>query len=299
MITTKEVAPHSYTYFDVSVENFGYYRDMFQLEFINNKDVRVAASDQLFVLDPNDSQNIRISVLTPEKLFDLGTPNTIEVYATSSSDPNPILIGTIVVITKGIYISPLIVIVSAPIIIFIILIFLIIFYRKQKREQELIAKPEKPWEIPEEIHHLEELKRKDKDAYEKERLMMEDEYQSAMLWYNDYRQSFGKNSYVNTSNRFNSKINNFFKKPEKKTEQLEKKQPEKKKEVKTIEKKEKPIKKQEKPKQKEEKPRETPEIVKEQYKSIQKRSSESERRKQIALEKIKRAQEKQKKKIKK
>jgi len=307
-LSTKEVPPHSHTHFDVTVKNFGYYKDMFQLEFINDGDLKVAASGQVFVLNPGESQNIRISVLTPEKIYDFGTPNAIEVYATSTSDPNPVLLGTIVVITKGAYISPLTGIILAP----MITILILIYFRKQKKEQELFGKPQKPWNIPIERKHLEELKQKDKEAYEKERLMMEDEYKSAMLWYDSYRQSIKQEKQIGKSKQFNLKVNEFFKKPEDKKEKPEEKKPIKKQKDKTEnsyskffsksekkekqpEKEKKPEKKVEKPKEKkEEKPKETPEIVKEQYKAVQKRSAESERRKQIALEKIKRAQEKQK-----
>ena len=294
-ITTKETAPHSQTHFDVTVKNRGYYKAMFKLEFIKENGIKVAASKQLFVLNPDESQNLRIDVLTLEKFYDMGTPSTIEIYATSSGDPNPMHIGTVVVITKGIYISPLIGMILIPIIIIIILIYFIFFYLKQKREQELFGKPEKPWNIPVERKHLEELKQKDKEAYEKERSMMEDEYKSAMLWYDSYHQSIKQEKQIGKSKQLNLKVNEFFKKPENK-----KVKPEKKKEEKQPKKEKKPEKKVEKPKEKkEEKPKETPEIVKEQYKAVQKRSAESERRKQIALEKIKRAQEKQKGKIKK
>ncbi|MCX6666271.1 MAG: hypothetical protein NT038_09520 [Euryarchaeota archaeon] len=53
-------------------------------------------------------------------------------------------------------------------------------------------KPEKPWKIPEEQQHLQELKRTDKKAYEQERIMMEDDYKSALLWYEGYRKSLRK-----------------------------------------------------------------------------------------------------------
>lgn len=188
-VTSKQIAPHSYGEFDVTLQNLGYYRDMFQLKFIADNGLIVAASQQIIVLSPDESQNLKIEFLTPEKFFDIGTPNTIQVYATSASDPNPMLIGTLVVITQGFYISPLIGIILAPIIIIIILIYFFFFYLKKRRDKELFGKPEKPWKLPEEQQHLRELKQQDNKAYKKERLMMEDEYKSAILYYQDYRQS--------------------------------------------------------------------------------------------------------------
>lgn len=290
-VTTKEVPPRSFTHFDITVKNFGYYKDMFKLEFIQEDGLKLAASKQLFVLNPDASIDLRIDVLTPEKFYDLGTPNTIEIYATSSSDSNPVHIGTVVVITKGIYISPLIGLILAPIIIILLIVYFLFYYRRRKKEEQLFRKPEEPWNIPVEKKHLEELKQKDKEAYEKERLMMEDEYKSAMLWYNSYLQSIRQEKRKGKIKQLNSKVTGFFKKPEKKKEKSKEKEKQPKKEKKPVEKVEKTI--------KEEKVKETPEIVKEQYKTIQEKSEEMQQRKEKALLKIKHAQEKQKRKIKK
>ncbi len=229
--------------------------------------------------------------MTNERFYDPGTPHIIDIYAYSTGDPTTTLIGSVVLITEGFYISPLIGLILIPIIIILIIIYFIFFYLKQKREKELYGKPEKPWTIPVEKKHLEELKQKDKEAYEKERLMMEDEYKSAMLWYNGYRQSIRQEKQKGKLKQLNSKVTGFFKKPEKKKEKSKEKEKQPKKEKKPVEKVEKPI--------KEEKVKETPEIVKEQYKTIQEKSEEMQRRKEKALLKIKHAQEKQKRKIKK
>jgi len=290
--STIKAAPKSVAYFQIDITNEGYYEDIFQFDIKSNDGLTGIANEQTIDLKTGETKRVTIGILTNDKFYDPGTPHTIDIYAYSTGDPTPTLVGSVILITEGFYISPLIGIILAPIIILLIIIYFIFFYLKQKKDRELFGKPEKPWNIPIERRHLEELKQKDKEAYEKERLMMEDEYKSAMLWYDSYRQSIKQEKQIEKSKQFNSKENEFFKKPENKKVKPEKKV-EKPKEKK-------PVKKVEKPKEKKvEKPKETPEIVKEQYKAIQKRSAESERRKQIALEKIKRAQEKQKIKIKK
>jgi hypothetical protein len=208
-ITNKETSPFSYVYFDLNIKNYGYYRDMFSLEFITENGLIVSATEQLFVLEPGESGNVEISVLTPEKLFDIGTPNKIEVYVTSSSDETPILIGTLVVVTRGIYITPLAVIIAVPIIIMIILIYLYYNNYKNKKEIEIFGKPDKPWKIKEEKKYLEEIREKNKDEYVKTIDMMKDEYKSAILWYKDYM----KNKKSDKSNISNSTeiLKNFFK----------------------------------------------------------------------------------------
>jgi hypothetical protein len=185
--TTKEAAPHSYVHFDITVSNLGYYKDMFKLDFIEENKLEALSSKQLFVLNPGESQNLRIDVFTPEKFFDLGTPNKIEIYATSSGDLDPVHIGTIVVITKGVFISPLIGIIGVPIIIFLILIYIIFFYNRNKKQREMFGKPDKPWTLTKERKYLENLKEKDKEEYNKVRKMMQDEYKSALLRYKNYR----------------------------------------------------------------------------------------------------------------
>jgi len=312
---TKHAGHRSIVYFQTEVVNEGYYKDAFQFKIEAENGLMALVQQQSIVLEPGERRQITIEVLTPEKLYDVGTANKIDLYAFSSSDPNEKLIGSFIVITEGIYISPLIGIILIPIIIILLCIYFIFFYLKQKKEKELFGRPEKPWNIPTERKHLEELKRKDKEAYEKERIMMEDEYKTALLWYGDHRQSIRQEKQKGITKQFYSKVTGFFKKSENNQKKTEEEKPITKQKDKTengivkffskSEKKEKqpkkekkPVKKIKKPIQKEEKPKETPEIIKEQYKAIKKRSAESERKKQIALEKIKRAQEKQKKKMK-
>jgi len=67
-------------------------------------------------------------------------------------------------------------------------------------------KPEKPWNIPEEQQHLQELKRTDKKAYEQERILMEDEFKSALLWYEWYRKSLRKKQKEKTEKKQTEKL---------------------------------------------------------------------------------------------
>ena len=311
--TTKRVPPKSMVYLTFDIKNEGYYKDVFQFDIDAENDLLPLIQEQAITLEPGETQTVTLGVLTPEKFFDAGTPNNIDISVYSIGDKTRVHVRSFTIITEGFYFSPLIGIILAPIIIIIILLYFIFVYRKRKREEELFGKPEKPWNIPEERKHLEELKQKDKQAYEKERAMMEDEYQSALLWYYDHRQSMKQEQGMGKSQNLGSKVNDFFKKPEEKKQKPKQKKPVQKqkdtseqKAIKFFGKKEKtekpkkqdkPKKSDEKPEQKQELPKEKPEIIKDQYKAVTKKSSESERRRKIALEKIRRAQEKQKKKI--
>jgi hypothetical protein len=63
---------------------------------------------------------------------------------------------------------------------------LLFYFFRDRKLKRIIKKPRKPWTIPIEKNHLEELKKKDKDSFEKELKMMESEYKSAMMWYKSY-----------------------------------------------------------------------------------------------------------------
>jgi len=286
-----KASPKSIVYFQVDITNKGYYEDIFQFDIKSDDDLLGIANEQSIDIKPGETKRISIGVLTKETFYDPGTPHVIDIYVYSTGDPTKTKVGSVIIITEGFYISPLVGIILAPIIIFLIIIYLLFFYLKTKKDKELYGKPEKPWNIPEEKTHLDELKQKNKEAYEKERLMMEDEYKSTMLWYENYRAAMKRTTQKpKLKEKISTLKNKLFKKLKRKKVKQPKekeKQPKKEKEKKV----EKTI--------KEEKVKETPEIVKEQYKTIQKKSEEMQRRKEKALLKIKHAQEKQKRKIKK
>jgi len=160
-------SPKSVAYFQIDITNDGYYEDIFQFDIKSNDGLTGIANEQTIDLKTGETKRVTIGILTEEKFFDPGTSHTIDIYAYSTGDPTPTKVGSVILITEGFYISPLVGIILAPIIIILLIIYLIFFYRKQKKEQELFGKPQKPWNIPIERKHLEELKQKDKEAYEK------------------------------------------------------------------------------------------------------------------------------------
>jgi uncharacterized membrane protein len=200
---------------------------MFNLEFVeeNKNGAIIIASQQVVVLNPDETQKVRIDVLTQEKFFDLGTPDIINIYVTSTTDPKPQVIGSVVVVTKGFYFSPLIFIVLTPIILIIVLIFLFWFFIKERRDIERFGKPEKPWNIAEEKTYLQDLKQDDKKTYALERQMMKDEYKSSMLWYQNYKLAMKQETIEEKPKLkgiLRKKLSGLFKKPEKTTVQKEK-----------------------------------------------------------------------------
>jgi hypothetical protein len=191
--TTRYASPKSMVYFDLSIKNTGYYKDTFQFDIETENDLLGLFEQQVVTMDPGETKQLTVGILTPEKMFDPGTPNQIRLYVKSSGNNSRTLIGNFVVMTQGMYLSPIIGLIAAPIIIFIILIYLFFYIIKDRKERELYGKPDKPWLIPEEKKYLDELKEKDKKQYSEVMSMMRDEYTSALLFYESYKDTINRN----------------------------------------------------------------------------------------------------------
>lgn len=273
--TSKEAAPKSYVTFEGEISNFGYYRGMFELEFEHNDDLTVSSPNQVTVLESGETKKVSVQVLTAEKLFDVGTPYEIRVLVRSSGDPEPIHVGTLRVISKGIYISPLAFIILIPIIVALAIILFVFLFFKNKRDRELYGKPNKPWLIPAEKQYLQELKEKDSEKYQEVLDMMKKEYQSALLWWQDTQQREGQQFSVTD---IFSRLKNTFKKTEKSSKKDISEKREKKKESigETSEKKSKESKESKEENKSGEKPSKEPEKSKEVIKEEPEKKTKSE-----------------------
>lgn len=186
---TKKAAPRSIVYFPIQISNKGEYRGIYQFKTEAQSGMIGLVSQQTLLLEPGETRVIQLGVRTPEAFYDVGTPRTINVIVTPLGSSSEQFVTSVIVITEGFYISPLISIALVGIIIIVLLIYFLFFYLKSKRDREIFGKPEKPWTIPEEKAYLQDLKQNNKEAYQQERTMMQDEYKSALLWYQDYRQT--------------------------------------------------------------------------------------------------------------
>ncbi len=273
--TTKKAPPKSIVKFPIEIRNSGEYVGTYKFDIDDMDGTLSLISEQGLILQPGEKRTVELSVLTPERFYDMGTNRQIKVKIHPVGHPSDSFETDVIVITEGFYISPLIGIIAAPIIIIILLIIAFFYYQRRRKITKIIGpKPEKPWEIPEEREYLEELKIDDEKKYEKVRRMMEKEYESAMLWYDYYIEAMNKKPKTERNGR--KVLNDFFKNNRK-----------------TKVKKEKP-KRQIKPKEEKPEQQETPDIVKTQYEAIQKRKIENQKKKQKALEKIRKEQDKQK-----
>ena len=193
--TTKFASPRSMVYFDVTIKNTGYYKDTFQFEIEAENGLMGLFEQQVITMESDETKQVTVGILTPEKMFDPGTPNQVKLYVRSSGNNSRTLIGNFVVMTKGVYISPLIGYALVLIIALVAISYIFIVIFKDKKDRERFGKPNKPWLIPEEKAYLEKLREKDKNKYDETMSMMRDEYTSALLWYASYKDAIKRNEH--------------------------------------------------------------------------------------------------------
>ena len=181
--STKETGPKTIVDFNLDIKNEGYYKDVFEFEIEEENGLMGLMNQQAVTMLPGETKRVTLEILTPEKFFDPGTPNEVRVYVRSTGNSTKTLIGSLIVVTKGFYISPLVGIIAAPIIALLVIGYIGFVWYKNKRDHELFGKPDKPWDSPAEKKFLKELKEKDEEKYNQTLEMMQQEYQSAMLWW--------------------------------------------------------------------------------------------------------------------
>jgi len=171
----------------IEIRNFGSHIDTFNFRAYTDPDSGLIVSPPPAVtLKPREAVQTKFSVATPRNFQDPGTAHSIEIEAYSIYDTETTFKNTVTIITRGVYISDISAIYSAFLGLLIILGAVFLFYQRKRILSKYCIKPEKPWNLPEEKKYLEKLKEKDKDEYNKVFKMMEEEYTSSLLWYKYY-----------------------------------------------------------------------------------------------------------------
>ncbi len=276
----------------ITLKNLGNYKDTIGFRVVSkNKDIKVLDPIEI-TLKPGETSNTIIGIGVPPDLIDFGTLHDIKIEAYSLSNPN-VSIGnqTLILKTSGFYLSDI----GYFVVFFIIIIFLIFTLFLNKKRKKIITdrfvKPDKPWDVPEEKSYLEKLKKEDKQKFKETMDMMYYEYLSALYSYKDSKNQFYKKSKLRKEKEIRKKID---KEPIIKKEEKVKEEPIKE-EIKTEEIKKDEIKKQEVRKEEIEKPKL---IVEKKLKPIIKKEKDIDIiRKNRAITRILKDQEKQKKKL--
>jgi len=272
------VRPDQIVSIPVSLQNLGNYNDTFSFRVVSDRDDIKIAEPMSITLAPGETKDAFLGVTVPPRIFDFGTLYNIDLEAYSIYEENiTTAVRTVTFESKGAYFSEISSMGIFFLIFILILLVIFIIFRRRRLLENICVKPDKPWDIPEEEKYLERLKQQDKQKYNKVLEMMDDEYKSALLWYDNYVKSVIQPKPIKKE-----KIKKVKKEKPKKKEKLLFKKEEKPK----AEKKEKePIKIIEEPIEQKEKER------------VNKKVSAENLRKERALQRIRRDQEKQRRKI--
>jgi len=120
-----KAAPKSIKYFQIDITNKGYYEDIFLFDIKSEDGLVGIPNEQAIDIKTDETKRVSVGVLTKETIYDPGTPHVLDIYAYSIGDPTKTKVGSVVLITEGIYISPLILIIAAPVIVILAVIYLI------------------------------------------------------------------------------------------------------------------------------------------------------------------------------
>jgi len=180
--STRKTSPFSTTKFKLDVTNKGYYEDIFRFNIVGENGVKGLIDAQGLDLKPGETKTITLQVMTPDKFFDAGTSNKMDIYCYSRLNQTHTYIGSVTVITEGFYLSQLSIIIIGIIIIAIALLILLItklnskdskkedkeektkektrlkIFKKSKKEEKI--EPFQP--IDEELQEFKEVKKPQK-----------------------------------------------------------------------------------------------------------------------------------------
>jgi hypothetical protein len=139
---TIKASPVSISEFKLEVTNKGYYPDVFRFDIRGENGVTGLVETQGLYLSPGQTEIVTLQVMTPEKFFDPGTSNILDIYTWSRLNQTLVNIGSVSVITEGIYISPLIIFSVAIILLVVIVVFLLYKkYNKYIEKRKIKKKP--------------------------------------------------------------------------------------------------------------------------------------------------------------
>ena len=129
------------------------------------------------------------SVQGPEERFWYNSASCFLVLeAYSLENPSRIVTAFVGVDVNGFWVAPEWIMRAIGLAIAGFVVWMVAKNVKERREEEILGKPEKPWTIPAEVVYLKHLKLKDERAYRVVRhYLMEEEYHSALSWYKHMR----------------------------------------------------------------------------------------------------------------
>jgi len=271
-----EIQPYEVKSIPITIQNIGSHTDTYNFNVTCSDKNIIVTPPPAITLRPGEISQALVGVAAPKTFSDVaGSATSIFVNAYSVDDPKTLFSNTVILTTSGIDLSSGSTYTAVLLVVVLFVIAALYIYISKKSKEKFCKKPEKPWVIPEEKEYLEKLKVENKKEYEQVMQMMREEYESSLLWYENYIKS------IKEKER-RKKQKTIKKEKESKVKKIKEKK------SKAVEEKKIPLKKE-----KVEEPK-----AEEKVEHVDTESAEAEREKQKILLKIKREQEKQNKKFK-
>jgi hypothetical protein len=195
-LSLQRFTPDQIASIPITIQNIGNYNDTFSFRIAQESGSIELANPVSITLAPGETKETYLGISIPPSVFDTGTLHDVKIEAYSLFQPNvTIATRTVYIETRGVYIPETAGVGIGFVGLVIILILGFLFYIQRRREFDVLKKPDKPWNIPEEYAYLETLKEKNKQEYINTFERMKEEYQSSLLWYKDQRKKLAKKTH--------------------------------------------------------------------------------------------------------
>ncbi len=186
-----DLSPGQAATVSVAINHLGLLPRTFDAELLENPcDLKIVPFPTVTIQEKG-TQVLTFDVQGPEEKFWYFFEDcsmALGVYAVDDSDR--VVRVTLSTTVNGGYVDPVWIFWALAAITAVVLIVFFVLRRKAIIEEELLGKPQKPWTIPVERVYLEHLEQKDpRAAYVVRHFLMEEEYQSALLWYKGYKKA--------------------------------------------------------------------------------------------------------------
>lgn len=185
----QKIAPDAVGASTLQVTNHGLVERQFDVAVTDDPCGMQATGATGVVVGPKQTEEFVVTFAGPrEKPYYFTQDCSLGITVTPSDSPGSFQSARLMVKIDGAYVDPVWVFWTLGIMTAIALIVFLVKRQKERVEEEVLGKPQKPWEIPAEKVYLEHLKEKDERAwYVVRHFLMEDEYASSLAWYHAYK----------------------------------------------------------------------------------------------------------------
>ena len=186
-----QIGPGDIQDLDVRIRNNALVPRSFDIEVADNPCGIETAATKGNIVPGDATETFTVTLRGPEKRFWYNYEScTLSLRVMPTDNENQATTKAVSVQLNGFYFNPLWGFWSFVVALAIALFALLAKRGKERREEEILGKPQKPWTIPIETLYLKRLKEKDERAwYMVRHHLMEDEYRSALMWYHAYKKA--------------------------------------------------------------------------------------------------------------